>query len=266
MRPAVRRLLPGKSTLVVLLAAAATLQATREAAADEQRVSRLGLAIYAGVTSLTPDLVNDQIDITNQITNEVAGLAPIDHIDAAPMFQIEGRFFISDKLVAVMGLGSIKATSELDLLPQPSTDVLVQGRVEAIPLHLGADYYFLPYTRGDFTLRSFAGGGFMGSVDTRVKVGAGVTEPDSTIDGFLRYVGNGAGFYVEGGVHAMIPSRYSFILNLFYHYLQVPRLYLEDSEGTIEGLFVDDMGNPQKLDLSGFGIRLGININILNRF
>ena len=266
MRTAVHRLLPGKTVLFIALAAAATLLAATQAAADEQRVSRFGIAIYGGVASLSPDLVNDAIDETNQQTELLLGLAPIDHISWGPTFTAEGRFFISDALVAVMGAGTIRGNSSLDLLPEPQTDVLVQGRVKAIPLHAGMNYYFLPYTSGDFTIRPFAGGGFMAAVDARVKVGASFVSPDTTIDAFQRAVGNGAGFYLEGGVHAMIPSRYSFILNIFYRNLQVRRLYSENSVGEIQGLLLDDNGNPAKLDLSGLGIRLGVNINILNRF
>lgn len=266
MKSAVRRLPSDKLALFVALAAAATLAPANQAAADEQRVSRLGLAIYAGVSSLSPDNVNQAIDQTNQATNAILGVAPIDHITSSPLFQMEVRFFVSDKIVAVMGLGSMRTSSSLQLMPQADTDLEVEGSVRAVPLHLGADYYFLPYTRGDFTLRPFAGGGFMSSVDTRVKVGASFTAPDTTVDQFQRFVGNGAGFYLEGGVHAMVPSRYSFILNLFYRNLQVKRLYIEDGDANVYGLLLDENGNPAKLDLSGFGIRLGVNMNILNRF
>ncbi len=266
MSTAAHRLPPAQSVLFAALAFLTASLVAAPALADEQRVSRFGVAIYAGVTSLSPDLLNDGINETNDLTNTLLGLAPIDEISIAPIFQAEGRFFISDKLVAVMGAGSMRATSQLDLMPEPGTDVLIQGRVRSIPLHAGLDYYFFPYTRGDFTLRPFAGGGFMSTVDTRVKVGGGVTSPDTTIDQFERAVGNGAGFYLEGGVHAMVPSRYSFILNLFYRNVQVRRLYTEDSEGEIQGILLDDNGNPAKLDLSGFGIRLGVNIGLLNRF
>ena len=266
MRTAVRRLLPGQTVLFFALAAAVTLLTATQAAADEQRVSRFGIAIYGGVASLSPSFVNDAIDETNEQTELLLGLAPIEHIGAGPVFSLEGRFFISDALVAVLGAGTIRGNSSLDLLPQPETDVVVEGNVRAIPIHAGLNYYFLPYTRGDFTLRPFTGGGFMGSVDSRVKVGAGYVSPDTTIDAFQRAVGNGAGFYLEGGVHAMIPSRYSFILNIFYRNLKVRRLYAENSVGEIQGLLLDDDGNPAELDLSGLGIRLGVNINILNRF
>lgn len=266
MRTAVRRLLPGKTVLFFALAAAAALLAASQATADEQRVDRFGITLYGGVASLSPSLVNDAIDATNQQTELLLGVAPIGHISWGPTFSAEGRFFISDALVAVLGAGTIRGNSSLDLLPEPNTDVLVQGRVRAIPIHAGLNYYFLPYTRGDFTIRPFAGGGFMGAVDSRVKVGAGFVSPDTTVDAFERAVGNGAGFYLEGGVHAMIPSRYSFILNVFYRNLKVRRLYSENSVGEIQGLLLDDDDNPAELDLSGLGIRLGVNINILNRF
>jgi len=237
-----------------------------QAAADEQRVSRLGIAIYGGVASLSPSLVNDAIDETNQQTEILLGLAPISHLGAGPVFTGEGRFFISDKFVAVLGASTIRGNSILELMPEPGTDVLIQGRVRAVAIHAGMDYYFLPYTRGDFTVRPFAGGGFLSSVDTRIKMGGSVVSPDTTIDQFERAVGNGAGFYVEGGLHAMIPSRYSFVFNVFYRNLKVNRLYEENSVGEIQDLLLNDLGKPAQLDLSGIGLRIGVNINLFNRF
>jgi hypothetical protein len=242
------------------------------AAADEQRVSRLGLAISAMVTSLSPDLLNDGINQVNDWANST-DRASISEIKAAPFFQAEARFFVSDKIVAVAGVGKITKTSELELLPNPRTRILQIGEIEGIPRHIGLDYYFTPYTRGDFTLRPFAGGGFMDVVEAKAKVGYQIADRDSGVidgfygeDGFARGVGAGPGYYVEAGLHMMLPSRYSFLVNLHYRNVKAKPIRAEDQNGAVDGLIVDDGGDLENLDFSGFGLRFAININLWNKF
>lgn len=241
----------------------------RPAAADEQRVSRLGLAISAMVTSLSPDLVNDNIKLVNRWADGYRqGVASIDEIKAAPFFQAEARFFVSDKIVAVAGVGKIDKKSELELLPTPSSVVLQVGRIRGVTRHLGLDYYFFPYTRGDFTMRPFVGGGFMDVVEARGKVGYEVTDSDTLVEGeFGRARGAGPGFYLEGGVHLMLPSRYSFIINAHYRHVKAQPLRIEDGQGVVNGYLVNaDTGALENLDFSGFGLRFAINVNIWNKF
>lgn len=251
---------------VLAVALFATLVAG-PAAADEQRVSRLGVAISAMVTSLSPDLLNDGISAVNTWA-ENRDLASISKIQAAPFFQAEGRFFISDKLVAIAGVGKITKTSELELLPSPTGTILQVGEISGVPRHLGLDYYFTPYTRGDFTLRPFVGGGYMDVVEARAKVGYERSDVDSgrLEGGFLRGVGAGPGFFLEGGIHMMLPSSYSFILNLHYRHVAAKPVRFEDAEGRVDGVIVDDGGDLEKLDFSGFGLRFAINLNLMNKF
>lgn len=237
------------------------------AAADEQRVSRLGLAISAMVTSLSPDLLNDNIGLVNDWANQ-ADLASISKIKAAPFFQVEARFFVSDKIVAVAGVGKITKTSELELLPDPRTSILQVGEISGVPRHLGLDYYFTPYTRGDFTLRPFAGAGFMDVVEAKAKVGYQIADRDSgaIAGGFARGVGAGPGYYLEAGLHMMLPSRYSFLVNLHYRHVKAVPLRFEDGNGVVDGLIVDENGDLENLDFSGFGLRFAINMNLRNKF
>src|SRR5262249_34874183 len=136
------------------------------ARADEQRASRLGLALSAGVTSLDPNLINEGIDAVNNGVRVIgeennAFPKPIGHIKASAIFQVEGRFFISDKIVAIAGFGRIKSSSSQELLPGAGRRLFREGEILGVPRHIGLDYYFTPNTRGDVTWRPFVGAGFM---------------------------------------------------------------------------------------------------------
>jgi hypothetical protein len=266
---------PGRSpariqtSLVVALLAALFLAAS--ARADEQRVARLGLALSGMVTTLSPDLINDGIDQVNEGVrvlgeNSNAIPNPISHITAGPFFQVEGRFFISDKLVAVAGFGRIERTSKQELFPGAGRYLLMKGQILGVPRHLGLNYYFTPYTRGDVTWRPFVGGGFMDVVEAHGRVGAEFSSPDTVVSQFQRTRGEGPGFYAEGGIHLMLPGRYSFIGTINYHHIKSSRLTLEDAHGNYFGYLLDENGEPAELDFSGIGLKFGININIKNKF
>ena len=267
---------PGRSpariqTYLAATAALLAIFAARPAAADEQRVSRLGLAISGQVTTLSPTLINDGIDIVNASVRVIgeennAFPKPISHIKASAFFQVEGRFFVSDKLVAVVGFGRIKKTSQLELLPGAGRRLLVKGQVLGVPRHIGLNYYFTPYTRADMTVRPFLGGGFMDVVEAHGRVGAEFQSTDTLISVFQRTRGEGPGFYVEAGAHMMLPSRYSFIGSITYHNIHASRLVLEDAHGTPLGYLTDAGGKPEKLDFSGIGLKFAININLRNKF
>jgi hypothetical protein len=273
------RLSPRSIFLPLLIAIAVTAFISPIANADEQKVSRLGLGIYIGATSISPDYINEKIRDANQIITPPPpgglGLAPVDEIKASPLFQAELRFFISDKLVAVGGLGYMERTEQIDLKPQPDQDdVLAQAHIQGVPIYVGLDYYFLPYTSGDVTWRPFAGGGFMSMVEARGKVGKNfILDPNDPTrfiiqDDFLRGFGEGAGFWVETGVHLMLPGRYSFVGNIYYRYLKIPAVWELDPQGQpVDGEpILDDSGQPVDLNWSGLGIRIGIQIDILDRF
>lgn len=280
MKLAIGRLSPRSPILLLLLAIVVSAILSPNANADEQRVSRLGLGLYIGATSINPKDVNDRIQEFNTVITppppDGAGLSPVDEIKAAPLVQAELRFFISDKLVAVGGLGYMERTEQLLLKPQPDLDdILVQAHVQGVPIYVGLDYYFIPYTSGDVTWRPFAGGGFMSMVESRAKVGTNFSiDPDDPTlivieDNFTRALGQGAGFYLESGVHLMLPGRWSFLGNVYYRYLKVPAVWGIDSQGNPTG---DDSpillenGDRAEVNWSGFGIRLGLQLDILDRF
>src|SRR5437773_2774601 len=116
MRFAVGRRL-ARGLAVWALVAGALVLGSSVGQADEQRVSRLGLTIYAMPTSLALSDFNRQIRLVNQQTEQF-DLAPIHPIHAGAMFGVEGKFFATRSLAVTAGFGRIKRSSTLDLLPQ----------------------------------------------------------------------------------------------------------------------------------------------------
>lgn len=228
--------------------------------ADEQRVQRLGLAIYAMPTSIAMGDVNDAIGDLNQATASF-GIAPIDDITWGGLFGLEARYFATRSWVVNVGVGRIGKQSLLSLQPQATSFLDVKAKVRTVPINLGVDYYFAPRTSGDFTMRPFVGGGFMSLPETKVSLGATFTSPDTSFGNFTTGLGEGSGGYLEGGIHMMFPSRWSVILNGNFRYAKTTRLYDE----TTGALILKDDGTPLAADFTGFGLRLAVQANILGK-
>ena len=228
--------------------------------ADEQRVKRFGIAMYVMPTSLALDDFNNSVDRLNEFTS-AQGLAPIDKIHWAAEFGLEGRFQATHHWMLVAGFGQIKKQSTLSLIPQVNQHILVTANILTVPINLGADYYFNPKTSGDFTMRPFVGGGMISLVETKAKLGGSAALQDTTFETFTRPQGEGGGFYVEGGVHMMFPSRYSILLNGNYRHAKATRVY----EETTGQLLYNPDGSPYELDVSGFGLRFAVQINFFGK-
>jgi outer membrane protein W len=229
--------------------------------ADEQRVKRFGIALYAMPTSMGLGDFNDGIDRINQATSAV-GFAPISKVHWSAQFGLEGRFMATKHWVVTAGFGRIKKQSRLDLLPSVGTQILITGNVLTVPRNLGIDYYFAPKTSGNVTVRPFVGAGMLSLVETKAKLGATTTINGVTLGGFGRPSGEGAGAYVEGGMHVMLPSRYSLILNGFYRRAKVTQV-VEEFNPAIRDFNPD--GSPFSLDMSGFGIRFATQIDFFGK-
>ena len=228
--------------------------------ADEQRVKRFGIALYAMPTNMALDDLNDQITGLNIFT-AAQNLAPIEDIHWGAQFGMEGRYTITRHWTAVAGFGTIKKSSTLDLLPQVGQHILVQARIKTVPVNLGAAYYFDPKTSGNFTIRPFIGAGMVRLVETKVKIGGEAVLQDTSFTAFERPQGEGVGWYGEGGVHFMFPSRYSIILNGMYRKAKSQQVF---EETTLERLYNFD-GTPYEIDPSGFGIRLAVQISLFGK-
>ncbi len=230
--------------------------------ADEQRVGRLGLALYAMPTSLNLHDVNESIDELNSITAQPPfELAPIDKMTWGAMFGAEAKYFVDRNWALVLGFGRISRQSILDLQPQATTSTTVKAKVRTVPRYLGVNRYFAPKTSGDFTLRPFVGAGYMDLVETKVSFGATSTSDQGTIGESQTSLGEGNGGYVEAGIHMMFPSRYSVLVNANYRHAKATRLYDE----TTGELLLSNDGDPYSVDVSGFGIRFAVQINILGK-
>ena len=225
--------------------------------ADEQRVRRFGLALYAMPTNMKLEDLNDQIDVLNVFTAQ-QNLAPIDDIHWSAQFGMEGRYQLSHHWFAVGGFGRIRTASTLDLLPQVGQHILVQARITTVPTNLGAAYYFSPKTSGNVTIRPFVGGGMMKLVETKVKIGGEAVLQDTSFTSFQRPQGEGIGWYGEGGVHFMFPSRYSVLINGIYRHAKSTQVFEETSLDRVYNLD----GTPYHIDVSGFGIRFAVQIGL----
>ena len=155
---------------LVLVAVVSLVPAAR---ADEQRVKRLGLALYVMPTGLALSDFNDEIGRLNQRTaafgQPFSSQAPIDDIKWDGMFGAELKYFYNRKFAIVAGVNQIKTESKLDLQPVADGRTLIRAYVRSAPIHLGADYYFEPHTSGDFTMRPFVGAGYMRIGETKTR-------------------------------------------------------------------------------------------------
>jgi hypothetical protein len=249
-----------RAAAVVGLVAGALVTLAVPGHADEQRVKRFGVALYAMPTSLALDDFNQSVDALNEFT-AAQNLAPISQIHWAAQFGLEGRFQATHHWMVVAGFGQIKKQSELNLIPQVGQSIVVTARILTVPENLGVDYYFNPKTSGDFTMRPFVGGGMIRLVETKAKLGGSAVLADTTFGTFQRPMGEGGGYYVEAGVHMMFPSRYSIMLNAIYRHAKATRVY---EETTNELLYAPD-GSPYELDVSGLGLRFALQINLFGK-
>jgi hypothetical protein len=258
-----RRAAVAAATFVPLLVACFTL--VPEARADEQRVRRLGLALFVMPSSLKLGEFNEQIDLLNVETasfgQPFGSQAPIEHITWDGIFGAELKYFVNRNIAVVGGVGQIKKESKLDLQPVADGATLIRGYVRSVPIHIGADYYFEPRTSGDFTIRPFAGGGYVRVADTKTSTGYDLVRPDSTLTDFTTAYGKGHGFYAEAGVHMMFPSRYSILVNANYRNAVVQQMNDYDTGEVL----LNPQGEPLETDISGFGIRFALQIGLFGK-
>jgi outer membrane protein W len=255
-----RRAAPAAAMLATLFVVATTL--VPEVRADEQRVQRLGLALYVMPSGLALEDFNSEIDRLNQETaafgQPFGSQAPIDDIKWDGIFGAELKYFVNRNIAVIGGVGQIKKESKLDLQPVADGATLIRGYVRSVPIHLGADYYFEPRTSGDFTVRPFVGGGYVRVADTKTSVGYDLVRPDSTLTDFTDAYGNGHGFFLEAGAHMMFPSRYSILINANYRNAHVKQMNDYETGAVI----VDPQGELVETDISGFGLRFAVQISL----
>lgn len=233
--------------------------------ADEQRVKRLGLALFVMPTSLALGDANEEIARLNAKTaafgQPFASQAPIDELSWDGQFGAELKYFVNRKFAVAAGIGQIKVESKLDLQPVADGKTLIRGYVRSVPINLGVDYYLEPRTSGDFTLRPFVGAGYLKMADTKTSFGYDLVRPDSSIVEYRTSYGNGHGFYTRAGIHMMFPSRYSILVNA--HYRSAHARQMQDYE--TGAIVVDPQGKGVETDISGFGLRFAVQIGLFGK-
>lgn len=275
--------------LALAVAIGAVSHAPRAMAAAE--VHRLNFVISAIPSQVNGGGVNDMLDRYNEYSG--GRFEPLSKISMGWLFDGELRYFVRPNFAVAVGAGRMKTETRKEFQRAIGADVVLNGEVIAVPLHVGGIYYMAPYTQGDFQARAFVGGGLLSVTTGRarfstfeqglpVKKGLGAL-PD-TLDALslggtseLLARGESPGYYAEFGAHLFFAARYSIMIGAIYRSAVVRNM---DNEGIIlvshlvpgsnppvylqQPLF-DASGRPIRIpnvDLGGLGLRMAIGIGL----
>jgi hypothetical protein len=152
--------------LAVLAASAAVLFAIlpgRNASAAPE-VHNFNLMLSVNPTSINGGGLSDLIDQYNDQVLEPNGFKSLDRITLGWLFQAELRYLVRPNVAVNFGVGQMKSQQKREFLPLINQSVNVRFEALTVPVHLGADYYFTPYTQGDFQARFYTGAGILSNV------------------------------------------------------------------------------------------------------
>ena len=248
-------------------------------------VHHLNLVISAMPSQIDGGGMNDLLERYNQNPLDARGKERIDRLSMAWIFDGELRYFVRPNFALAVGVSQLKVQTKREFLPSIGASINVSGEVISAPVHVGAQYYLMPYTQGDFQARAFVGGGLMSLTATRalfstfesgLPLRAGDTLDVSSLGGNNQLVarGDGPGYYAEVGAHLFFAARYSVIVGAVYRSMKIRDLA---NEGTV--LVPDRIPLPDDyprktrlrgkdgkvvripdLDLSGVGVRMAVGI------
>jgi len=238
------------------------------AAAD---VRKMSLVLSAIPTQFNGGDLNEAIDYYNQIRVRPRGYEEIDRLGFSWMFDADLRYFVRPNFAVTAGLSQLRISSGREYLPALSQAVDVRFDALAVPIHLGAAYYMQPYNQGDFTARMFVGGGMLQYVYTRSTFEQVLTRPDSAVaaelGGTQKLVlgQDGPGYFAEGGVQMWFANRYAVLLSVLYRSGELRQVReigyyrggSHQNEASGEVFAHPVTGEPFKMDVGGFGARLG---------
>jgi hypothetical protein len=230
-------------------------------------VHRLNLALSGVPTSLSAGDLNDGIEFYNTtvITPAPLGYEPLDKIGFSWLFDSELRYFVTRNMAVSAGLGQLRAKSAKEYLPALVTAINVRAELLTVPVHVGATYYLQPYNQGDFQARLFVGGGLVHYTHSRVRFEQTLFGTDSAstanLGGSFKLSStqDAPGYYAESGVHMFFASRYSVLLSVLYRSGEVQGLVDERTRKPVLNPLTQQ---PSALDVSGFGLRLAVNIGL----
>jgi hypothetical protein len=238
-----------------LLIALALPARDARAAAD---VHKFNLVLSAVPSSVNGGSFNDAIDQYNRFILNPRDLSSVEEIGFGWMFEAELRYFIRQNVALNLGFGQLKTQSKREYLPLINQSIDVRAEIVSVPVHAGADYYFSPYNQGDFQARAYLGGGVLSNVHSRAtfeQVETNTT-PSTTVGGTFarRATRDSPGFYIQSGVHMFFASSWSVMLGGIYRSAKIETVSDEETGDPS----LDLLGDPISLDLSGFGVRLGV--------
>jgi hypothetical protein len=224
-------------------------------------IHNLSLVLSGTPTSVNTGGFNDLIDQFNRFILEPSGFNSLDEIGFGWLFQAELRYLVRPNVALSAGVGHLKSSTKREYLPLIDQQVDVRAEILTVPVHVGADYYFAPYTQGDFQARPYFGGGVLSNVysvatfqQEQVTPQTGPIFPGGSFT--ARSTRDSPGFYLQSGAHMFFAARYSAMVGVIYREAKIKNLVNTE---TLEPV-VDLLGEPVDLDLSGFGVRMSVGI------
>lgn len=248
-----------RSRLAALAAAACVLAllGSQRGAEASPEIHNFSLVFSAIPTSVTTGGFNDAIDQYNRAVLEPRNFRGLEPIGFGWLFDVEMHYIIRPNVALNVGVGQLKSQTERGFLPLINQAIDARAEVLTVPVHVGADYYFTPYTQGDFQARWYVGGGVLSNVYSRVTLQQSElnTDPSTTLGGSFtaRATRDSPGFYAQTGAHMFFASSWSVMLGVLFRSAKIENMVDQDT-----GLPILDLrGNAVDFDAGGVGARLG---------
>ncbi len=246
--------------VMALAALAALAFASPRTAHAAPEIHNFSLVISGMPTSINTGGFNKAIDQYNRIRLNPRNLNSLEEINFGWMFDAELRYLVRPNVAVSVGVGQLKTQHKREYLPLINQSINVRAEVLTVPVHAGADYYFSPYTQGDFQARGYVGGGVLSSVYTKATFQQSETNttPTTTLGGSFVAVGrrDAPGFYAQTGVHMFFASRYSAMIGVLYRNSKAEELIDPETGQPARDL----LGNTIDLDVGGVGARMSVAI------
>jgi hypothetical protein len=246
---------------VVFLAKAPQAQAQAE-------VHKLNLMLSANPSSFKADDYKKFLENYNSRVLLPHDLKPLGTISWGWRYEGEFRYFVTSSVAVSAGAGQMRTAKRQEYLPRISQRIEVRTNVVSAPVHVGASYYFAPYSQGNFRARAYVGGGLMSHTNSKVffEQLEFNTDTTTTLGGSARLKGRGEapGYYAEFGAHMWFATRLSIMLGMTYRSADMQVLRYDAV--SISGSGVETPFNPpikpETLDLSGISARFAVLIGL----
>lgn len=246
------RLRLGALLAVAAVVALAGSAGRARASAEEHR---LNLVISAIPSAIAGGDFNDYLQFINRTELDPNGLKNLDRIGFGWEFGVELRYMVRPSFAVSAGVSQLRSVTSQEYLPGIGQSVTLRGEVLSVPVHVGGDYYFIPYNQGDFRARAFIGGGFLSLVYNKALYQQVVLGVDtSQVAVHDQSTGDAPGYYLETGVHMFFASSLSVLLAGYWRSAVVRNMVNADTGAPV----YNTDGKPFALDLSGLGFRAAV--------